>query len=81
MAEMAELETIINAITQVGFPIVMCLILMKYCSELNDKHKAETDKVVEAVNECTAMINKLLDKFEALDRYFLQVKEHGTENE
>ena len=78
---MAEMETVINAITQVGFPIVMCLILMKYCTDLNGKHKAETDKVVEALNECTAMINKLLDKFEALDKYFLQVNSHGKENE
>lgn len=78
---MAELETLINAITQIGFPIVMCLILMKYCTELTDKHKQETDKVVEAVNECTAMINKLLGRFDALDRYFLQVNAHGKENE
>lgn len=77
---MNEIETLLSAITQIGFPIVMCLILMNYCKELINAHSNESDKVVEAINECTAMINKLLGKVDAIDKYFLQGIADAKEN-
>lgn len=77
---MNEIEAVLSAITQIGFPIVMCLILMNYCKELINAHANESDKVVEAVNECTAMINKLLGKVDAIDKYFLQGIADAKEN-
>ena len=42
---------ILQAITTVGFPIVMCLCLAWYCMTLNESHKAETDKFTTALND------------------------------
>lgn len=56
-----DINVIIQAITAVGFPIVMCLCLAWYCMKLNDSHKAETDKFTAALNDNTLILQKLCD--------------------
>lgn len=58
---MDALQMILQAITTVGFPIVMCLCLACYCMKLNDSHKVETDKFTSALNENTLVLQKLCD--------------------
>ena len=58
---MDTMQMILQAITTVGFPIVMCLCLAWYCMKLNDSHKAETDKFTLALNENTLVLQKLCD--------------------
>ena len=57
-----------NAITQVvgtlGFPIVMCLLMYKQTNKLSESHKAEIDKLSEAVNNNTSVIARLIDKLD-----------------
>ena len=55
---------IIQAITSVGFPIVMCLMLMWYVREISSKHKEESDKFAEALNNNTLVLQKLCDKLD-----------------
>lgn len=56
------MQDVINAITTVGFPIVMCL-LMYYMNEKQDvRHKEEVDKMTEAINNNTLVLQQLLDK-------------------
>ena len=50
---METMQAILQAITTVGFPIVMCLCLAWYCMKLNESHKNETDKFTTALNENT----------------------------
>lgn len=68
-----EFETIMSAITTVGFPIVITLILMWHVRENNNKHREDMDKlnehhaeemkgVREALNNNTLAIQKLCDK-------------------
>nr|DAR62124.1 MAG TPA: YvrJ protein family protein [Caudoviricetes sp.] len=58
---METMQAILQAITTVGFPIVMCLCLAWYCMKLDESHKAETDKFTIALNENTLILQKLCD--------------------
>lgn len=58
---METIQDILQAITTVGFPIVMCLCLAWYCMKLSDNHKAETDKFTTALNDNTIVLQKLCD--------------------
>lgn len=58
---MDTFQMVMQAITTVGFPIVMCLCLAWYCMKLNDTHKAETDKFASALNNNTIILQKLCD--------------------
>jgi hypothetical protein len=58
---METMQAILQAVTTVGFPIVMCLCLAWYCMKLDESHKAETDKFTTALNENTLVLQKLCD--------------------
>lgn len=58
---METVQAILQAITTVGFPIVMCLCLAWYCMKLDESHKTETDKFTTALNENTLILQKLCD--------------------
>lgn len=40
-----ELGAILEAITTVGFPIAMCIIMMYYIKYVTDNNKAEIEKI------------------------------------
>lgn len=54
--ETSELVTIIS---NVGFPIAMCLFLLYYIKQESDKHKAETDKLSETLDGNTRVLTEL----------------------
>ena len=57
-----DVSAIIQAISTVGFPFVMCLLFMYYIKYINDQHKDEIDKLSQSVNNNTLVMQKLLDK-------------------
>lgn len=57
-----DVSAIVQAISTVGFPIVMCLLFMYYIKYINDQHKDEIDKLSESLNNNTLVMQKLLDK-------------------
>lgn len=57
-----DVSAIIQAVSTVGFPIVMCLLFMYYIKYINDQHKDEIDKLSQSVNNNTLVMQKLLDK-------------------
>ena len=59
-----DVNVILQAITSVGFPIVMCIMLMYYIKEMTAKGKEESDKFVEALNNNTLVLQKLCDKLD-----------------
>ena len=59
-----EVSELIQAISTVGFPIVMCLLFMYYIKYINDQHKDEIDKLSQSINNNTLVMQKLLDKLE-----------------
>ena len=67
-----DIQTILQAITTVGFPIVCCGAMMwyvKYSTDknrddlnaLNEMHRAEMLEITEAVNNNTVVLNRLCE--------------------
>lgn len=56
------MNELLQAITTVGFPIVMCLVLLWYIREQNTAHKDETSAFVKAINKNTLVLQQLCDK-------------------
>lgn len=52
---------VIQFISTVGFPIAMCCALLWYCYKQNNLHKEETEKLSNAINEMTLMLQQLMD--------------------
>lgn len=66
-------ESILTAVTTVGFPIVCCVVMawyVKYCTdknreqidEMNAQHKQEMSEFTTAIQNNTLAITKLCDK-------------------
>lgn len=54
-------QVIINAISTVGFPIVMCVILLYMLNKQSEEHKEEMSKITESLNNNTLAIQHLTD--------------------
>ena len=59
-----ELSVITDLISGVGFPIAVCLICFWYINKMQEQHKAETDKLAEALNNNTLVMQKLINNLE-----------------
>lgn len=68
-----DFQSILTAITTVGFPIVACIAIAWFFNKVNDNYrsdikelqasqKEETKALVDAVNNNTLVIQKLVDK-------------------
>lgn len=59
---MENIDIVLNAITTVGFPIVMCGILLWYIYKSQKSHKEEVTKLTEAIQNNTVVMQKILTK-------------------
>lgn len=57
-------QTAISAISSLGFPIVCCLIVLYMYWKSDQTHKAEVDKLSEAVQNNTVVMEKILERLE-----------------
>lgn len=57
-------QTLISAISSLGFPIVCCLIVLYMYWKSDQTHKAEVDKLSEAVQNNTIVMEKILERLE-----------------
>lgn len=57
-----DFATIVSAVSAVGFPVVFCFILYKTMIDQSKEHKAESDKMTEAIHNNTLAIQQLVDK-------------------
>lgn len=68
-----DISVILDAVSIVGFPIVMCIIFMFYVKYLTDKNAEQIDKITDrhhdemkeitqAVENNTLVLTKLLEK-------------------
>ena len=55
-------NAIIQAISAVGFPIVMCVLLLYYVRSLQTSHQDESEKFTDALNRHTLVLQRLCDK-------------------
>ena len=59
---MENIDIVLNAITTVGFPIVMCGILLWYIYKSQKNHKEEVMQLSEAIQNNTIVMGKILAK-------------------
>lgn len=56
-----DVGNITQIISTVGFPIAMSVALLWCIKDMTDKHKQETEKFTEALNNNTLVLQKLCD--------------------
>ena len=59
-----DASSIVTVVSQVGFPIAMCLVMAWYVKYTNDQHKEEIDKITEALNNNTLALQKLCERMD-----------------
>lgn len=59
-----DANTIIQLVGSLGFPIVACGALFLRMVKSDEQHKAEMDKLSEALNNNTIALTKLSDKLD-----------------
>lgn len=59
-----DANTIIQLVGSLGFPIVMCGALFWRMVKSDEQHKAEMDKLSEAINNNTIALTKLSDNID-----------------
>ena len=55
---------IINAISSIGFPIVMCLILMNYVKESTLKQNEEIKELKDVINDMKEILRCIKERME-----------------
>ena len=50
---------IISLISNVGFPVAVCIALFYYMEKQNERHESETDKLNETVQSNTKVLTEL----------------------
>lgn len=63
-----DLQTVIQLISNLGFPIVCCVGLFWYITKMTAQHKEETDKLREAISNNTIVMQKLIDMIEGEEK-------------
>lgn len=58
------MSDIVTIITNLGFPIAVCVMMMMYIRELTSKHQEETKEFTQALNQNTIVLQKLCDKLD-----------------
>lgn len=56
------MNDIVTAVSSVGFPIVMCILIFYYMERESDSHKQEVDGLKDVLTELKISITQLTDK-------------------
>lgn len=59
-----DIQTITTLIGSLGFPIVCCIVMFLQLNKTSEMHKEEIDKLSEAVNNNTNVMNQLIAKLD-----------------
>ena len=66
-----DLQTVLTAISTVGFPIVACIALFWIMWNNQKQHVEETQKLAETINNNTIALTKLVEQIEQLEALML----------
>ena len=56
------MQEVVSAISTVGFPIVMCILIFYYMEKEAESHKQEVDGLKEVLTDLKISITQLTDK-------------------
>lgn len=59
-----DVNTVMQLVSTLGFPIVCCIALFWRMIKSDENHKAEMDKLAEALNNNTLAINRLNERLD-----------------
>jgi hypothetical protein len=62
-----DTNVIVQLISSLGFPIACCIAMFWQNNRLNERHKEETTKLNEAINNNTIALNHLIDRLGGSD--------------
>lgn len=62
-----DINTVLQLIGSVGFPIVMCLLLYDRMGKQDDLHREEMNKLNESLNNNTQALIRLTEKLDKED--------------
>lgn len=54
-----DLTQVTQIVSNVGFPVAVCIALFFYMEKQNERHQAETDKLNETVQSNTKVLTEL----------------------
>lgn len=54
-----DIDSITQLISNVGFPVAVCIALFFYMEKQNERHQQETDKLNETVQSNTKVLTEL----------------------
>lgn len=57
-----DFNALVQSISTVGFPIIMCLILLYYMKSNSEKHADEVNQLRNAIENNTIVITKLMER-------------------
>lgn len=58
-----DVGAVVQSVSNYGFPIVMCIILMWYINNQEERYKTSLDKINESLNNNTLALQALLQEF------------------
>ena len=61
---MDTLQTVINLIKDLGFPIAVCIAMFRLNNKQVEQHKEEMSKVTDALNNNTLALTELRDRLD-----------------
>ena len=68
-ANMGEaINTLIHGVSSLGFPVVMCILMMKYMKEKDENNRIEITELRKTIENNTLVVNTLLQRISILDR-------------
>lgn len=65
-----DYNTLIECVTQFGYPIVLSAVLLYIMEKNNERHREEMEKVTEALNNNTLAVTRLAMKLGDKDEVF-----------
>lgn len=61
-----DMQTIISAVGSLGFPIVMCGVLMYYLNAERESHKEEMNSMKDALDRNTVVMTELKEMLKVI---------------
>ena len=54
-----DIDSVIQLVSNVGFPVAVCIALFFYMEKQNERHQQETDRLNETVQSNTKVLTEL----------------------
>lgn len=63
-----DINTIVQLVGSLGFPIAMCIYMAYSNNKLNEQHRESETKLTEIINNNTLALTKLSDRIDNIEK-------------